>query len=389
MIFNKNNKNIIYFALTFLITFAFVSSYNIDLIGQKLSINTKINNKTHGSELSYYELDIPTTWNNEDLIIESTLKEKKDLISSPLVIISLEPLTSTTTLKQNTERQWICNQLGSEACFLPASYLKPNQKVYLGVLCQSCEYELMYTFAKETKLKLGQNILFHLKKGDKLVFDLTLSAPNDFKDYINISTFNLRMSKYSMKVNIINNKDSKSNVVEAPVTSNWIGGQQSLIKPKNFVLDSGNNNNNLLNYSFKIVVHAEESGVFNIEASSGNTIITLADSNLRFDNTSKDIPMCYYYDNNVNNKTVVDIRSINGDILVYTQADKIPEFDDYYRKFTVNSERDEKLVLDSKENVGKWYLCIKSNTNSYYSIHIYNQALGDKVQIYKKLLYRK
>ena len=369
--------------LTTLVLVVALNSYNIDLQGEKLTLNKLTEKKTRGTELNYFELEIPSTWKNEDLIIDSSLKIKKDLISSPLVIISLEPITSHM---EKNDKQWICNQLGSETCFLPANYLTAGQKVYLGVLCKDCEYNIKYSFTTETKLKLGQSLLFHLKKGDRIVFDLTLTSPQEFKDYINISTFNLRMSKYNMKVNIVNSEDSSS--IEAPVSSNWIGGQQSLIHPKNFMMNTGSNKNNLMNYSYKIMIVAEESGVFSVEATSGNTTVALADSNLRFDNASNETPMCYFY-NNTNEKTVVDIRSINGDVLVYAQADKLPEFDDYYRKFTVNSERDEKIILDSSEKVTKWFLCIQSSKQSYYSIHIYNHDLGDKVQYYKKLLYSK
>jgi len=230
--------------------------------------------------------------------------------------------------------------------------------------------------------------MFHLKKGDSKIFDLTLSNSNDFKEYLNIVSFNLRMTKYSMKVQIVDN-DKSNDSQEANVVSNWIGGQQSLIYPKNFIL-SGNQSNNLLNYSFKIVIYAHEAGVFNIEATSGNTVIALGNSNLRFDTVTSETPICYYYDvsNNKDKKIIVDLKSINGDISVYTNQDKIPSFDDYTRKFTVGDEKDEKLILDTKDDMKKWFFCVETKDTAYYNIHIYNEATEKRVQTYKNLLYR-
>jgi hypothetical protein len=376
---------VLLFTIFSLLLILSVNSYNIDIKSEILTENKEILRETIGSEMQYYELNVPTNYReNNDLVIESSLTKEKELISSPLVIISLEPLSHDTN-----EKQWICNQLGGETCFLPAKYLQGGKKVYIGVFCKECQYNLKYSFTSETKLKLGETTMFHLKKGDSKIFDLTLTNSNDFKEYINIVSFNLRMTKYSMKVQIVDNDKSKDSK-EANVLSNWIGGQQSLIYPKNFIT-TGSDSNNLLNYSFKIVIYAHEAGVFNIEATSGNTVVALGNSNLRFDTVTSETPICYYYDTtgNKDKKIIVDLKSINGDITVYTNQDKIPTFDDYTRKFTVNDEKEEKLTLDTKDNMRKWFLCVETKDTAYFNIHIYNESTEKRVQTYKNLLYSK
>jgi len=356
---------------------------SIDIHMETLTENTEVRKQIKGAQMHYFDLTVPSNWGKKDLIVESELSKEKELVTSPLVIISLEPLSNTSS-----EKQWICNQLGGETCFLPAKYLKPERKVYLGVFCKNCEYSLKYLFASETKIKLGETTMFHLKKGDSKVFDLTFSDAAEFKDYVNISSFNMRMSKYSMNVQIENQSDQKADPVEANVVSNWIGGQQALIYPKNLKVGGSNSEAaNIQNYSFKIVIVAHESGVFNLEATSGNTIITLGSSNIRFDSTSKEAPICYSFETSGDNNIVAQVKSINGDLTVLALENKLPEFDDYSKKFTVENEREEKVKLLSRENVKKWFLCVESEKSAYYSIHIFNEGHEDKVQLYKNLLY--
>lgn len=381
--FNKSTKTLLC-SVMIVSCIVGILANNIDIKSELLKENKLIQKDITGSQMHSYELQIPETWMNKDLIVETNLVKENNLISSPLVILSLDPLGN-----DSKEKQWVCNQLGGETCFLPAKYLQPGKTVYVGVFCKNCSYNLKYLFAKETSLKLGETTMFHLKAGDSKVFDITLRETADFKDFVNISAFNLRMTKFSMKVQIENNKDIKADPIEALVSSNWKGGQQALIYPKNFILDNTSENKNLMNYSFKVVIYAYENGVFNIEATSGNTIIALGNS-VRFDSINKNAPLCYYYNDTNNNKKIfVDIKSINGDLKIYTQQDKLPQFDDYHQKFSVNNEREEKLNFDTTENVQKWFLCVEGDDTAYYSIHIYNEGVQSQVQNYKNLLYSK
>lgn len=359
---------------------------NLDIKGETLIENQLITRKINGAQMQTYEINIPKNWSNSDLIVESYLTSKLDSKTSPLVFISLKPLSTD----ENDSEQWICNQLGDETCFLPAKYIEPSKTVFIGVFCKNCEYSVKYTFEKETSLKLGAMNLFHLKAGDSKVFDLTITDATEFKDYINISSLNLKQTKYEMKVEIINNEDKKSSPITAKVNSSWIGGQQSLIYPKNFLL-SGDQNNNLMKYSFKIIISAHENGVFNLEATSGNTIVALTESNLnmRFDSATNNAPTCYFYNAKKNDKVYINVKSIHGEVVIRTQENKKPEFDDFSDKFSVTDSKEEKIALKTSSTIEKLYLCVESQTTSYYTINIFSESNESSVNNYKKLLMSK
>ena len=84
---------------------------------------------------------------------------------------------------------------------MPNKYLKDTKFIYIGVFCENCQYSLKYYFTIETSIKAGDSQLFHLKKGDiKIVkIDSKLDSTTDF---IQIETFNLRMSDYNINVEI-------------------------------------------------------------------------------------------------------------------------------------------------------------------------------------------
>lgn len=374
-------------AINIIIFFVLASSISlssIDMEGEKLIQNQLYSKRISGSQMHTYEITVPAIYNNKDLIVESYLTKENEFIKSPLIILSLDPLTTALN-----EKQWICNQLGGETCFLPAKYLHSEQKVYLGVYCKNCDYKIRYLFANETPLKLGETTLFHLKAGDSKVFDLNISNSSEFKDYINISSFNLRMTKYDMKVEIINNLDKSKSPITSNVKSNWKGGMQSLIYPKNFIL-TGDQGNNLMNYSFKIIIFAQDNGVFSLEATSGNTVIPLNNSSLRFDSASEKAPICYSYNNNNSNSLLINFKSLNGDMNVMIKEDKMPQFDDYLRKYSVESEREEKVNLPINPNSKKVYLCVESRkASSYFTIQVFNEGKESIAKNYQSLLFSK
>lgn len=375
------SKNIIKITILSMLL-AFSMSNNIDIKSEEIQENKLYTKQTKGAQLNSYELTVPSFWQKSDLIVESNISKGSDeFIKSPLVILSLEPIATTSE-----DKQWVCNQIGKETCFIPAKYLKPGQKVYLEIFCKDCEYSFKYQFKKETSIQLGENTLFHLKAGDSKVFDLTVTNPLNFKDYINISSFNLKQTKYDMKVDIINSQQPNTQLT-ANVNANWIGGQQAMIYPKNFIM-TGDKSNNLMNYSFKITISAQENGVFNLEATSGNTIITL-DHSIRFDSTSEEAPICYSYTATEKEKLVIDVKSIHGNLIIRTQDEKLPAFDDYTNKFTVDNGREEKISLLNVNNAKKIFLCVETQKSAYFTIHIYNKDREEHAKTYKNLLFSK
>lgn len=360
----------------------YIVSNNIDIHAEEIHENKLYTKQTKGAQLNAYELTIPAVWQKSDLVIESNIiRSSNEFIKNPLVIISLESLTS-----ESKDKQWICNQIGKETCFLPANHLEPGKKVYIGVFCKDCEYTLKYLFKKETSIQLGQNTLFHLKAGDSKVFTLTVSNPLNFKDYISISSFNLKQTNYEMKVEIVNTQQP-NNLQTANVNVNWIGGQQAMIYPKNFIM-TGDQSNNLMNYSFKIIITAHDNGVFNLEAVSGNTIIAL-DHFIRFDSASEETPICYSYSASDKERLILDVKSINGNLTIRTQDEKLPAFDDFTNKFTIDNGRDEKISLLNSNNAKKIFICVESAKVAYYTIHIYNEKMEEQAKTYKNLLLSK
>ena len=78
------------------------------------------------------------------------------------------------------------------------------------MICDKCQFNLNAYFINEPILKDGERQIFHLKGGDKLVYKLDKSFRNE-KDFININSFNLRMTPYKMEVQMINKNNHDAN----------------------------------------------------------------------------------------------------------------------------------------------------------------------------------
>lgn len=78
-------------------------------------------------------------------------------------------------------------------------------------------------------MKDGESQIFHLKQDDKVIFKLD-EFFNAEKNLILIKSINMRMTPYKMSVEIIDRNHPKK-VINVPISNNWIGGQQALIKP--------------------------------------------------------------------------------------------------------------------------------------------------------------
>jgi hypothetical protein len=80
--------------------------------------------------------------------------------------------------------------------------LKTLKTIYVGVLCNECKFTLKLSLVQSESLKEGQTKLFHLKKGDSKTF--TFKPISVDLEYLQISSFNLKMSKYEMKAELGN-----------------------------------------------------------------------------------------------------------------------------------------------------------------------------------------
>ena len=347
---------------------------------KKIDFNSVYNEKIIQPEMKFYSVTPSSDLNDNDLLIESlvTKSPKNNFYESPLILVSLKPLPNT-----DKNSQWVCGQLGLETCFIPNKYLSKEQKVYIGILCEDCEYSLKASFVNEEILKDGENKLFHLKAGDTKIFKLEEFFQAE-EESIKISSFNLKMSKYKMEVKIID-KSNEKNMIEVPVSQNWIGGLQAMIKPKA--------NNYVSKYQYKIILTAIENGVFNIEAKTSKAIVPLSDKTLKFDSVKLNEKLCYSYKINkesAGNNFKIDVKSIKGDVSLEVSPLGV---NGNPLQFTILNEKDLKYDLTSayrqslKSESGIWKICATTkNENAFYTIQVYQDENGVKVKEYKKLL---
>jgi hypothetical protein len=219
-------------------------------------------------------------------------------------------------------------------------------------------------------LKDGETVLLHLKKGDEVIFRLDDSFKSE-KNYINISSFNLKMSNYEMNVENI----SAEKALAILVDSTWAGGKQAKITPPG---------------DYKITLRAIEDGVFTVEARSSTSIIALDDKNMRFDSLKENENVCYRY--NVKDdvsSVLIHARSIEGDIKLIIK----PENNNNSINLSIKSEKETQFDLTSairKEKglaSGNWLVCVNSNNDAYFTLHAFLESNSELVKEYKKMLY--
>jgi hypothetical protein len=269
------------------------------------------------------------------------------------------------------------------------------------VICDKCQFNLNAYFINEPILKDGERQIFHLKGGDKLVYKLDKSFRNE-KDFININSFNLRMTPYKMEVQMIN-KNNQSDIINFKTFENWVGGQQAIIKASAEIL--------LQNYIYRIIFTALKDSVFEVEAKSSNSFSILNDKSLKFDTVNSEIGNCYVY--NIPNESskenlVFEMRSIKGsfDYYIFPDNNNLNNIKYYNNeklngfitlKGNISEKNSNQVILDmkirNKQTAGDWKICIKSDDqkseNSMYTIQGYLASNHHHIKEYQKLLYRK
>jgi hypothetical protein len=272
-----------------------------------------------------------------------------------------------------------------ETCFVPNKYLQDGSTVYVGVLCDQCEFSLKASYVKEETLKDAESKLFHLKSGDRKVFILDEFFQVE-KDSITISAFNLKVSQFKMTVDIMERNDP-NNVISVPVSRTWIGGQQAIIKP------SGQTS---VKYDYRVILEANESGVFNIEAKTSDAIIPMSDRNLRFESVKSGEKICFSYKINkasADKDIIIEARSIKGELKLKAFPQGSTEA---AATLNVSNEKDVSYVLSSdlrgkrSATDGTWLVCAESpnqDTTSFFTMQIFLNENKAKVDEYKTLLY--
>ena len=144
-------------------------------------------------------------------------------------------------------------------------------------------------------------------------------------------------------------------------------------------------------FTYRIMIEAEESGVFNLEGLTSNSIIKLDDKALKFQTIEEGQKLCYQYDikkENENEDIIVDSRLIKGEIkltLSYQNSKIKPLEINSGKKFVLTKQDRQKLGSKS----GLLDICAKTNDQAFFTIQMYLKSNIQDIKEYKELLLSK
>lgn len=186
----------------------------------------------------------------------------------------------------------------------------------------------------------------------------------------------------------IEDKENPQNSIEVPVKTNWIGGQQAMIKPTS---DSINNK-----YDYFVIIIANNDGVFNIEAKTSKAVIPLQDRFVKFENLKQNQKLCFSYEideENAGSDLEISAKSFRGDITltVYPVASETNSL-----KFILENgtELSQKITVATRSTYnapsGNWIICADSgDKEAFFTLNAHLGQNSILVKEYKKLLYSK
>ena len=265
--------------------------------------------------------------------------------------------------------------------------MKNSKEIFIAVFCNDCDFSVSAMYVKDQTLKDGVSNLFHLKAGDTKVFKLNESFARE-RNWIQVTSFNLKMTPYQMNLKIQERANS-NNFFEVPVKTNWIGGQQALLKPKS---DANNNSK----YDYFVTIKAEKDGVFNLEARSSNGLIALQDRSIKFEHLKENQKLCFSYNIDANNSesdVQIHAKSVRGEVVlsVYPQNS---EQSSISLSIASGNELNHRLSADFRANKesasGVWLICAEpKEKEAFLTLQVYLYNNSAVVEKYKKLLYSK
>lgn len=193
----------------------------------------------------------------------------------------------------------------------------------------------------------------------------------------------------SFKMNVrIEDKENPQNSIEVPVKTNWIGGQQAMIKPTSDSINS--------KYDYFVVIRANNDGVFNIEAKTSKAVIPLKDRFVIFENLKQNQKLCFSYqidEKNAGSDLEISVKSFRGDITltVYPVASETNSVN-----FILESgkELSQKVTVSTRSTYnapsGIWMICADSgDKEAFFTLNAHLGQNSILVKEYKKLLYSK
>lgn len=236
-------------------------------------------------------------------------------------------------------------------------------------------------------LKNGESQIFHLKKNDKIIFKL--EAAEFFQKAnspITIKSFNFRMTPYKMFVEIIQ-KNQPDKIISAPISRNWIGGQQAIIKPESELSSEA--------FVYRVIFIAEKDGVFSVEAKTDNFPSKLNDKILKFDSAKGQNANCYVYDiskEKAQEDLVFEFKAIKGN-LSYSISGANDSKEVLKGDIIEKSKLKVALSAQQRESQvdGLWKVCVANKDNegktALFALQAYLAGNHEHVKEYQKLLY--
>ncbi len=208
------------------------------------------------------------------------------------------------------------------------------------------------------------------------------------KSPITIKSFNFRMAPYKMQVEIIE-KIQPNKVIMAPISANWIGGQQAIIKPYSDLAAEA--------FFYRVIFIAEKDGIFTVEAKTENIVSQLNDKFLKFDAAKAEKTNCYVYNiskKNAQEDLVYELKAIKGNISYSVFGDKDAKA---VLQGEVSQQNKSKVALSAQQRRrqvdGSWKVCVvnkdKVANSALYALHVYLAGNHQHVKEYKKLLFSK
>lgn len=195
------------------------------------------------------------------------------------------------------------------------------------------------------------------------------------------------MTNFKMEVEIVE-KENTQKVISVPVSTNWIGGQQATIKP--------NTQEAKTNFSYRVIISANENGVFDIEARTSKSVIKLHEKSLKFETIKKDTNVCFSYNikHHIEDSFVIDVKSVKGDLNLKVHPNNTND------SLTINVKSEEEIKYEVTKDYrvsknaqkGLWLICAETPENfedsTFFTIHVYTTKNTKKVKEYKQLLYK-
>ena len=384
------------------------SSFFILILSQSYQSTDLTLNKTiigsinEENSYKYYKLKLPSSIENNKLILIFTVKESiqglpegEELFSDPDIHISKNKFP-----KRKDEAQWYSQKFGNDILTIPSDEVKGGEEFYIGMFCEyKCRYELNSYLAEEVEIEIGK------------INSVTLSGFSSVSYYINIGKENfdelnvIATSPNLKNFKIFMSKSSPSSQNTFKIIPSWTGGY--MISVERYT------NDYCIECKYHILIQSMENTDVNIQfyAYFQDTITTALSGSVIYDVVKKDKNRCYSYDiknlysnNNFNNneKIMIQISLFSGASILYisgAKKDLNKKINELVTQNNLNVYpiQGEKIVIFTRDNIDHinsqynsndiedkniLYFCIYGKETSSFILNVYPLSEASKLQKY-------